>query len=157
MSRLFRFLPLVLALTLAACEHSTAPQPIKTVEETTFSPLLGVNLSAMTKTSTGLYWRDVAVGTGATAATGDKVSVRYAGFLPNGTPFDATAPDASPFQFTIGASSVIAGWNEGIAGMKVGGQRQLVIPSTLAYGSEAHAGIPANSVLVFVVTLVSIP
>lgn len=158
MSRLFRSLPLLLALALAtACDHSTAPRAVPTVEETTFNPVLGVNLAAMTKTASGLYYRDFAVGTGAAAKTGDKVSVRYAGFLPSGEEFDGTAASAAPFQFTIGSTSVISGWNEGVAGMQVGGQRQLVIPSSLAYGSTGKGTIPANAVLVFVITLVSIP
>lgn len=157
MPRLLRSLPLLLALTLAAaCDHSTAPQPVKTVEETTFNPVLGVDLAAMTKLESGLYYRDLVVGTGTEATTGKKISVRYAGFLPTGEQFDATNPTAAAFQFTLGSGTVISGWNQGVAGMKVGGQRQLVIPSGLAYGNQAQGTIPANSVLVFVITVVDV-
>ncbi len=154
---LLRSLPLLLALTLAAaCNHSTAPQRLKTIEETTFNPVLGVDLAAMTKMESGLYYRDLVVGTGAEATTGKKISVRYAGFLPTGEQFDATNPTAVAFQFTLGSGSVISGWNQGVAGMKVGGQRQLVIPPALAYGARGRGRVPPNATLVMIVRLVKV-
>ena len=151
-----RTLALSLALTLtAACgsENSTVEPKIET---TTFASSLGVDLSAMTKSSSGLYTRDLTVGTGAVAVAGKRVGVHYVGSLANGTQFDANGPTDAPFSFTLGAGQVIAGWDEGVAGMKVGGRRQLVIPPSLGYGSQANGPIPGNSILVFTVDLVSV-
>jgi FKBP-type peptidyl-prolyl cis-trans isomerase len=92
-----------------------------------------------------------------TAAAGDKVWVWYTGKLQDGTVFDSSAnhPD-QPFVFALGQHQVIAGWDEGIAGMKVGQKRQLVIPPNLAYGPRAIDRIPANSTLIFDVKLLGV-
>jgi FKBP-type peptidyl-prolyl cis-trans isomerase len=115
------------------------------IEATTFATSLGVNLSASTKTASGLYYRDIRVGTGTTIAGGQLLTVKYTGALANGTVFDA-----GTYSFTI-PGQVIQGWNEGLIGMKVGGSRQLIIPPSLGYGSGDYNGIPGNSVLVFTV------
>jgi FKBP-type peptidyl-prolyl cis-trans isomerase FkpA len=104
---------------------------------------------------------DLVVGAGATASTGNRVTVAYAGFL-----FDSSQPnnkgrqfDSAPsFSFTIGAGQVIKGWDQGVPGMRVGGQRRLTIPPELAYGSAGAGGgvIPPNATLVFDITLISI-
>lgn len=155
MSRMLRVVVLAGAMTLlAACDKATAPRTLPSIEQTTFAPQLGVDLSAMTKTSSGLYYRDLAVGTGAPIDTGSKLQVRYAGFLPNGTLFDQTLSSSPPFSFTLGTGKVIKGWDQGLVGMKVGGQRQLVIPSDLGYGESGSTNIPSNAILVFVITLV---
>ena len=101
---------------------------------------------------------DEVVGTGATAAAGDTVTVNYVGALTNGTVFDASANHGTAgFTFTLGAGQVIPGWDQGIAGMKEGGKRKLVIPAPLAYGNQAIGNvIPANSTLVFEVELVKV-
>src|ERR1041384_1953017 len=104
----------------------------------------------MTKTPSGLYYRDSIVGSGAAAAAGHPVTVGYTGWLANGTKFDGGS-----YPFVLGRGDVIAGWDEGIVGMKVGGFRKLVIPPNLAYGGQANGPIPANSVLVFNVQLVA--
>ena len=99
---------------------------------------------------------DVKVGTGAAAKSGDKVSVQYVGVLfSNGKQFDASWDRGKkPFEFTLGQGQVIQGWDQGVAGMKVGGRRVLVIPPDLAYGAAGSPPtIPANSPLVFVVDL----
>ncbi|MFA6502802.1 MAG: FKBP-type peptidyl-prolyl cis-trans isomerase [Candidatus Paceibacterota bacterium] len=101
---------------------------------------------------------DEVVGTGAEAVAGDSVTVNYVGSLTNGTVFDASANHGSSgFTFNLGAGQVIKGWDLGIAGMKEGGKRKLVIPAGLAYGTQAIGNIiPANSTLVFEVELVKV-
>ena len=123
----------------------------------TYAPALGVDLSKMTKSASGLYTQDLTVGTGDVAENGDSVQVHYSGWLPNGFLFDSSRnPGREPFEFRIGAHRVIPGWEEGVAGMKVGGKRKLVIPANLGYGSSGVGPIPPNSVLVFDVELLAI-
>lgn len=106
---------------------------------------------------TDLVMRDVVVGTGAEAVPGTKVTVNYVGMLPGGTVFDASANHGQPFSFTLGAGDVIPGWDQGVAGMKVGGKRQLIIPPELAYGERgAGAVIPPNATLLFEVELLDV-
>ncbi len=108
-------------------------------------------------TASGLIIEDEVVGTGATAVAGDNVTVHYIGTLTDGTVFDASRNRGNQgFSFALGAGQVIKGWDEGVAGMKVGGKRKLTIPSNLAYGNQAVGGvIPANSTLIFEVELLS--
>ena len=96
----------------------------------------------------GLVLEDNKTGTGAAAKSGQRVQMRYIGRLANGKVFDQNTKGA-PFSFKLGKGEVIKGWDEGIAGMQVGGERKLVIPPGLAYGKQAIAGIPANSTLTF--------
>ena len=144
----------VTALTSCTLEAPTAAAvDISTV---TFASSLGITLSAMTKTASGLYYQDTPAGTGAAAASGNHVTVNYTGYLTNGTSFD-TSIGKSPFGFTLGQNQVIAGWEEGVAGMKVGGTRKLVVPPSLGYGASSVGAIPANSILVFTIQLISVP
>ena len=107
----------------------------------------------MTRTQTGLYYLDRVVGTGPTAEYGKVVSVGYVGTLADGFIFDRSG-NGDPIQFTLGEGEVILGWDEGIAGMKVGGRRLLVIRPSLGYGNVSPgAGIPPNATLVFELTL----
>lgn len=107
------------------------------------------------KTASGLQYWDIRVGTGETAKSGDHVKVHYTGWLTTGKKFDSSIGGA-PFDFTIGAGDVIKGWDEGVAGMKVGGKRQLRIPPDLAYGAQGYSGvIPANATLIFDIQLVA--
>jgi FKBP-type peptidyl-prolyl cis-trans isomerase len=109
------------------------------------------------KTASGLEYWDLKVGTGATAATGRNVKVHYTGWLTTGKKFDSSVGTGKPFAFKLGASQVIKGWDEGVAGMKVGGKRQLRIPPDLAYGEKGYPGaIPAHATLVFDVQLVAV-
>jgi FKBP-type peptidyl-prolyl cis-trans isomerase len=105
---------------------------------------------------TELKIEDITVGAGEEARTGNTVSVHYKGTLLNGTTFDSSYDRGTPFSFTLGQNSVIQGWERGILGMRVGGKRKLVIPSDLAYGPRAIGLIPANSTLIFEVTLLDI-
>ncbi len=108
---------------------------------------------------TSLEKKDIVVGTGATAETGDELTVNYVGAIyKTGKVFQSSFTDGQgvygPFQ--LGAGAVIKGWDEGLVGMKVGGRRELIIPPSLAYGSTAQSGIPANSTLIFVIDLLAV-
>src|SRR5688572_6393992 len=116
---------------------------------------------ATTTTATGLTIEDLVVGDGAAAASGQKVSVHYDGWLMEGgnkgKKFDSSKDRGDPFVFPLGRGQVIKGWDEGVEGMKVGGKRKLTIPSALAYGSRGAGGvIPPNATLVFEVELLSV-
>jgi len=109
-----------------------------------------------TMTPSGLQFIDVVVGTGAEAHSGNKVSVNYTGWLTNGTQFDSSV-GRKPFPFDLGKGSVIRGWDQGVAGMKVGGKRRLIIPADLGYGARgAPPVIPPNAMLLFDVELLGI-
>lgn len=107
-------------------------------------------------TKSGLQYWQLKPGTGAVAAKGDIVHVHYTGWLTDGTKFDSSLTRGEPLRFWLGKGQVIAGWDEGVAGMKVGEKRQLKIPSKLAYGPGGTNGIPPNSDLIFDVELVSV-
>jgi FKBP-type peptidyl-prolyl cis-trans isomerase FkpA len=108
------------------------------------------------KTASGVSYWDIKEGTGATAMKGQTVSVHYTGWFTNGKKFDSSI-GGKPLPFKIGAHEVIRGWEEGVAGMKVGGKRQLKIPPELGYGSRGYPGaIPPNATLIFDVELISI-
>lgn len=123
----------------------------------------GASTTSTTETVTTLQVIDTSIGTGATAVAGNTVTVNYTGWL-----YDATAANfhglqfdssvgKTPFSFKLGAGQVIAGWDQGVAGMKVGGTRTLIIPSSLAYGSAgAGSVIPANATLVFNVEMLAV-
>ena len=100
---------------------------------------------------------DIVVGDGAEAKKGARITVHYTGKLTDGTMFDSSIPRGQPFDFTLGAGQVIRGWDEGFAGMKVGGKRILTIPYNLAYGSRGYPGvIPPYATLVFDVELTKV-
>ena len=110
-----------------------------------------------TTTASGLQFEELVVGSGNTATAGQKVSVHYTGWLTNGTKFDSSKDRGEPFVFPLGKGHVIRGWDEGVAGMKVGGKRKLTIPPTLGYGARGAGGvIPPNAELVFEVELLGI-
>jgi FKBP-type peptidyl-prolyl cis-trans isomerase len=110
------------------------------------------------KTESGLEYVDQKVGKGEPAKKGDWVTVHYTGWLKDGKKFDSSRDRDKPFRFQLGAKKVIKGWDEGVAGMKVGGQRKLIIPPDLGYGNrDIGCGlIPANSTLIFEVELLKI-
>jgi FKBP-type peptidyl-prolyl cis-trans isomerase FkpA len=114
-----------------------------------------------TTTASGLQFEELTVGSGNTATAGQKVSVHYTGWLSQngnkGTKFDSSLDRGEPFVFPLGKGHVIRGWDEGVAGMKVGGKRKLTIPPTLGYGARGAGGvIPPNATLVFEVELLDV-
>lgn len=126
------------------------------IDEVSFAPELNVNIALSTRTASGLYYRDVTVGTGnlvQTTTSGDSVSVRYEGFLRNAYKFDDNLTAPQPLRFVTGDGTVIDGFDEGVRGMRVSGVRQIIVPPALAYGSSARPGIPPNSILIFTITL----
>jgi FKBP-type peptidyl-prolyl cis-trans isomerase len=135
----------VAVILIAMIGLSTAQTPTKVTGEPT-------------KTASGLEYWDIKVGTGAEAKPGHTVKVDYTGWLTNGKEFDSSVGTGRPFQFMLGAGQVIKGWDEGVAGMKVGGKRQLRIPPELAYGAAGvpRAGIGPNSTLIFDVQLLDV-
>ena len=144
---LIRFACAVLALAIAAAV-----------------PLLGrvdAATNQVIEMPNGLKYTDTKTGDGAAATSGNKVSVHYTGWLYNngakGAKFDSSVDRGQPFQFTLGARQVIAGWDEGVAGMKVGGKRTLIIPPELGYGARGAGGvIPPNATLIFDVELLGV-
>jgi FKBP-type peptidyl-prolyl cis-trans isomerase len=116
-----------------------------------------VNDPELTTTPSGLKYKDLTQGTGAPAAQGKVAVVHYTGWLVDGTKFDSSLDRGEPFRFPVGGGRVIKGWDEGVAGMKVGGKRRLVIPPELGYGAAgAGAVIPPNATLVFEVELLEV-
>ncbi len=110
-----------------------------------------------TTTSSGLMIEEIVEGTGEIAAAGQTVSVHYTGWLTDGSKFDSSKDRNDPFDFPLGGRQVIAGWDEGVQGMKVGGTRKLTIPPNLGYGARGAGGvIPPNATLVFEVELLAI-
>ena len=108
-------------------------------------------------TDSGLKYEDLVEGDGAVASSGQQVSVHYTGWLTDGSKFDSSHDRQQPFSFSLGRGRVIRGWDEGVAGMKVGCKRKLTIPPQLGYGAHGAGGvIPPNATLVFDVELLAI-
>ena len=144
---LIRFACAVLALAIAAA----APLPGR----------LDAATNQVIEMPNGLKYTDTKTGEGAVAKSGNKVSVHYTGWLSDsgakGKKFDSSVDRGQPFQFTLGQHQVIAGWDEGVAGMKVGGKRTLTIPPELGYGARGAGGIiPPNATLIFEVELLDV-
>jgi len=146
-----------LILTLSAIlvaqssSHKTTPARIPNTNAPTKVTGEGV------KTDSGLQYWDIKVGTGDEAKSGDKVKVHYTGWFTSGKKFDSSVDAQQPYTFTLGQGNVIKGWDEGVAGMKVGGKRQLRIPPELAYGEQGYKSIiPPNSILIFDVQLLAV-
>jgi FKBP-type peptidyl-prolyl cis-trans isomerase FkpA len=131
-----RFFALSALVTLAACGGDSG---------TNGTPVNGT-----------LQIEDIVVGTGPTVVAGDKVVVNYVGTLTNGSVFDSSAQHGGPQTFQVGVGGLIAGFDQGMLGMKVGGERKLTIPPNLAYGSAGQGPIPPNATLLFDIGLVSI-
>ena len=152
---------IIFALAVAFALAQTAPPAKKPAKIMNVRP----NTKAPTKvtgdgvkTESGLQYWDITVGSGQVAKEGDRVRVHYTGWLTTGKKFDSSVDAGRPFTFALGNGEVIRGWDEGVAGMKVGGKRQLHIPPDLGYGADGtpDGTIPPNATLVFDVQLVSV-
>ena len=146
----------VFALAIAApvaghADAKTAPKQASKAEQKG-------EQTKMIKTPSGLVYIDEKVGTGAQPKTVQRVKVHYTGWLKNGKKFDSSLDRGEPFEFVLGVRQVIRGWDEGVASMKVGGKRKLIIPANLAYGDRdvGNGLIPPNSELTFEVELLGV-
>ena len=157
----------ILAVVALACADSNATSDAETSPDAaaatsstlaeSYAPELGVDLSSMRRTDSGLLIRDVQEGTGDVLTGGQNAVVHYTGYLPDGTKFDSSRDRDEPFTVAVGAGQVIDGWDEGLPGMKVGGQRRLVLPPDFAYGARGAGNvIPPNATLVFDVELLDV-
>lgn len=146
---------LLLALTASAQTPTQKPR-IQVVVPNTKSPTKVTGDGV--KTESGLQYWDIKVGLGAVAKAGDHVKVHYTGWLTTGKKFDSSVDAHQPYEFTLGNGEVIKGWDEGVAGMKVGGKRQLRIPPELGYGATGtpDGPIPPNATLIFDVQLLAV-
>jgi FKBP-type peptidyl-prolyl cis-trans isomerase FkpA len=147
---------LLAAVSAAGCNSSVlgAGTPSNPATES-FAASLGVDIPSFARTESGVYYKDIRVGTGTEAEAADQVTITYAGYLKDGTLFDS---ESRPTQYSL--SIFIPGFRDGIVGMRVGGVRKLVIPSALAYGwqgnPDAPVRIPRNATLVFDVELFAV-
>lgn len=133
--------------TIQTTTKTTTEQPTMTAADDT----------NLVTTKSGLQYKEIKVGTGATPTQGQTVTVHYTGTLEDGSKFDSSRDRNSPFSFKLGVGQVIKGWDEGLSTMKVGGRRQLIIPPELGYGARGAGGvIPPNAVLIFDVELLKI-
>lgn len=137
-------------VSVAGC----ATTPLARPEDVTFASSLQINLAAMERLPSGVYFRDLREGSGGAARPNARVAVHYVGYLPDGTMFDGVASPSAPLEFQLGAREVIRGWEQGIPGMREGGQRVLAVPAELAYGRQGQGRVPGNAVLVFIIELV---
>lgn len=148
-----------IAFGLISCQKGVESRPNQTqkaVQQSTGANKMSDEISYV-KSSSGLMYKDEETGNGAVAASGNKVSVHYTGTFESGEKFDSSLDRGQPFEFKLGAGQVIKGWDEGLAGMKVGGKRTLLIPPDLAYGKNGIPGaIPPNSTLKFEVQLLGV-
>ena len=151
---------LIAAVALGACGDGDASESVN--PDALVGPVL-TDDEQFTTTASGLRYRDLREGDGPTPKAGDMVEVHYTGWLTDGTQFDSSRAEGRvPFRFPLGQGEVIAGWDEGVATMRVGGHRKLVIPGELGYGDHGYVeadgtvSIPPGATLVFQVELLSI-
>lgn len=142
--KLFAFSIAAFLAVLSGCRTTTTYPGEKTTMDTR-------------STASGLSYIDMVVGGGQQPNAGDKVTVHYTGYLTDGKKFDSSVDRGKPFEFVLGVGQVIKGWDEGVASMKVGGKRKLIIPPSLGYGERGAGGvIPPNAQLIFDVELLKV-
>lgn len=145
----------LLLLSLTACSRVTEPDPIQ--RDPTPAAAATPAPTPAAAAPGELQKTDIKLGTGAEAVKGKRVKVHYTGTLTNGEKFDSSVDRGEPFTFTLGAGEVIKGWDEGFAGMKVGGKRKLTIPYQMAYGESGRPPkIPPKATLIFDVELLGV-
>ncbi len=152
------FAAAMLTATLCSCSGPELDQsgiPAERRVATRYTASLNIDLAEMETRPTGLYVQDLLVGDGIRADSGDVATVHYTGWLPNGLEFDSSR-EGDPFEVALGYGRVIAGWDQGVVGMRVGGHRRLVVPPALGYGEAGRGRIPANSTLVFDIELLNV-
>lgn len=146
---------IVLAVALALVAQTPTHKPVAVVRPNTNAPTKVTGDGV--KTESGLQYWEIKEGLGPSAKAGDHVKVHYTGWLTTGKKFDSSVDAHQPYDFTLGQGDVIKGWDEGVAGMKVGGKRQLRIPPELAYGAAGFKTIiPPDATLIFDVQLLAI-
>jgi len=144
-------------MIIACSKRETTSSEINKGGDTVMSKTDAAQSEKMIKTPSGLQYEDMVAGSGASPVSGKKVTVHYTGWLTDGKKFDSSLDRNEPFIFQIGKGEVIAGWDEGVMTMKIGGKRKLVIPANLGYGAAGAGGvIPPNATLVFEVILLDI-
>jgi FKBP-type peptidyl-prolyl cis-trans isomerase FkpA len=136
---------LVSALLLGACSDGVS---VEVIEDTQFASSLEIDLTSMTRTASGLYVEQLEEGTGDPVGAGDRATVSYIGWLADGTVFDS-----GQFPFTVGAGQVVAGFDEGVDGLRLGGARRIVIPPALGYGDAGSGPVPPGAIMVFRIQL----
>ena len=149
------------ALAMTGCNKAAETPAATNPAETPAAEVPAVEPPAsatgsVTADVTELKIEDVKVGTGAEAKTGDTVSVHYKGWLTDGTKFESSKDSGRPFAFQVGQGMVIKGWDDGVAGMKVGGVRKLTIPADMGYGAQGSGPIPPNATIVFEIELLAV-
>lgn len=138
-------------VALGGCGDDPVAVEFQVIEEVEFAASLGIDLAMFTELPSGVYVKDVVVGTGDAAEVGDQVVVGYTGYVTDGSMFDA---GSFPFELgSTGPGSAIVGFDEGVRGMQVGGERRVIIPPELGYGAQGLIGIPPGSILIFDLTL----
>jgi len=154
MAKYFAAIVMILALTAALVAAQSAAKKAAAPNTSAPTKVTGDGV----KMPDGLAYWDIRVGTGDVAKEGSRVRVHYTGWLTNGKKFDSSVDAGKPFDFRIGDGEVIKGWEEGVAGMRVGGKRQLRIPPALGYGAQGTPGgpIPPNANLIFDVELLKV-
>jgi FKBP-type peptidyl-prolyl cis-trans isomerase len=146
---------MILVAAVAVAQTAPAKPKVKVVPPNTNAPTRVTGDGV--KTDSGLQYWEIRVGNGEVAKEGSHVRVHYSGWLTTGKKFDSSVDRGHPFDFTIGNGEVIKGWEEGVAGMKVGGKRQLRIPPELGYGADGSPpDIPANATLIFDIQLLGV-
>ena len=141
-----------LGVWLFARKGNKAPEGLLVPPTATPTP---APANTLIKMENGLQIQDLTVGTGAEVRLGQGLTMHYSGTLEDGTKFDSSYDRGEPFQFVLGAGQVIKGWDLGVQGMKVGGKRKLIIPSSLGYGERGIGPIPPNATLIFEVEVLA--